>query len=105
MSKSADDVYEQLSEDMVSHGWLVQCVEAEKPSREEWTAVLAELLSRDVEIGDTNQVSPDYLEFIAWTGTVEDRITRANERVESLASPDREFAYWLALRKNVDRFA
>ena len=26
------------------------------------------------------------------------------ESVDSLTGPDREFAYWLALRANVDRF-
>ncbi|MFO0812143.1 MAG: hypothetical protein U0796_02930 [Gemmatales bacterium] len=104
MSKNTDDIYEQLGDDMVSHGWLVQCVHQENQSRLEWKSVLAELLARDVEIGDTRQASPEYLEFIAWKGKIEERVARAAERVESLTGPDREFAYWLALRKNVDHF-
>ena len=104
MSKIADDIYEQLGDDMVSHGWLVQCVEQENQWGLEWKSALAELLARDVEIGDTRQASPEYLEFIAWRGKTEDRVARAAERVESLTGPDREFAYWLALRKNVDHF-
>lgn len=104
MSTSADNIYEQLGDDMVSHGWLVQCIEQENQSRLEWKSVLAELLTRDVEIGDTRQASPEYLEFIAWTGTIAERVFRAEGCVNGLTPPDREFAYWLALRKNVDHF-
>lgn len=104
MSTIADNIYEQLADDMVSHGWLVQCVEQENQSRLEWKSVLAELLARDVEIGDTRQASPEYLEFIAWTGTIAERVFRAEDCVNSSMPQDQEFAYWLALRKNVDRF-
>jgi hypothetical protein len=104
MSKIADCIYELLGDDMVSHGLLAQSIEQVGQSRLEWKAVLAELLSRDVEIGTTRLASSDYVEFIAWTGKIEERAARAAERVESLTGPDREFAYWLALRKNVDHF-
>lgn len=104
MSKIANYIYELLGNDMVSHGLLVQCIEQEGQSHLEWKAVLTELLSGDIEIGATRLVSSDYVEFIAWKGKIEERVARAAERVESLAETDREFAYWLALRKNVDYF-
>jgi hypothetical protein len=104
MSKIADHVYELLGDDMVSHGWLAHGIEQEGQSQGEWKRVLTELLSGDVEIGTTRLASSDYVEFIAWKGTVEERVARAAESVESLTGPDREFAYWLAFRKNVDRF-
>ena len=104
MSRIVDDIHEQLSEDMVSHGWLAQCIEQNSQSQLEWRAVLTELLSGDVEIGTTRLVTPDYVEFIAWKGNIEERVARATERVQSVTGPDREFAYWLAFRRNVDRF-
>lgn len=104
MSGIANTVLELLSDDMVSHGWLVHCVEQGGRPELEWKAVLAELLSGEVEIGVARLASADYVEFIAWKGTIEERISRAAGLVESLASSDPEFAYWLALRKNVDRF-
>jgi hypothetical protein len=103
MSKIASYVLELLSEDMVSHGLLVQSVEQENVQLD-WKDVLKELLSQDVEIGEARLASPTYVEFIAWRGPIEERVSRAVNRLESLTGPDREFAYWLALRKNVDRF-
>lgn len=102
MRTIVNDLLEQLDEDMVSHGWLVQCVEQED-AQLDWKSVLAELLSEDVEVGDT-RAAPNYLEFIAWKGTIEERVSRAIASLNSLSGHDREFAYWLALRKNVDRF-
>jgi len=104
MSNIANCIYELLSRDMVSHGLLLQTVEQEGDPRPDWKTVLGELLSEDVEIGEAKLASPDYVEFIAWKGTIKERVTRAVDRVATLAAPDREFAYWLALQKNVDRF-
>lgn len=104
MSRIADYVLELLNEDMVSHGLLVQCLKQEGPPPLEWEAVVRELLSCEVEIGVAKLASSNYVEFIAWKGTREERVSRAAKRVESLTDPDREFAYWLALRKNVDRY-
>jgi hypothetical protein len=104
MSKIADYVYELLQDDMVSHGLLVQSMEQQGHSQLDWKLVLAELLSRDVAIGSTRLVSPNYVEFIAWVGEIEQRLSRAMAYVENATTQDREFAYWLALRKNVDRY-
>jgi hypothetical protein len=103
MRTIVNDALEQLGEDMVSHGWLVQSVE-QVDAQLDWKSVLAELLSEDVEVGDARVASPDYVEFIAWKGTIDERVSRAIGRVNSLSGHDREFAYWLALRQNVDRF-
>jgi hypothetical protein len=102
MRTIVNDLLEQLGEDMVSHGWLVQSVEQED-AQLDWKTVLAELLSEDVEVGDT-RAAPNYVEFIAWKGAIEERVSRAIECVNTLSGHDREFAYWLALRKNVDRY-
>jgi hypothetical protein len=103
MSGIASYILELLSRDMVSHGLLLQSVN-QYDSRISRTAVLTELLSGDVEIGEARLTSPDYVEFVAWTGGIQQRISRAEARVDSLTGPDQEFAYWLAMRKNVDRF-
>jgi hypothetical protein len=109
MKQIASDVIEMLSEDMVSHGLLSQCVEPtegdDTPSSLRVRNLLAELLSSGkVEVGEAKLASPDYVEFIAWKGTVEDRVRRALESVENMRGHDKEFAYWLCLRENVDRF-
>jgi hypothetical protein len=104
MSTIANCIFELLNRDMVSHGLLLQTVEQEGNPRLDWIGVVAELLSIGVEIGEAKLTTPDYVEFVAWNGTLEERLKRAKARVEGLAAPDREFAYWLALRKNVDRF-
>ena len=108
MSTIADYILDLLRDDIVSHGLLVQCIE-EDTSRDsapqvEWKDVLKELLSGHVEIGVARSASPDYVEFIAWKGPIGERVARAAERVERASGADREFAYWLCLRENVDRF-
>lgn len=104
MSKVVNCILEMLNEDMVSHGWLVQCLDEQSPPPSEWKTVLTELLAGEVEIGEARLASPEYVEFIAWNGTIEERVSRAAKRIESTVGSDQEFAYWLALRKNVDRF-
>ena len=102
-----DDIIETLKDDLVSHGFLVQCLgmrEATPPAEEEIKDVLTELLaSGEVEIGETKSL-PDYVEFIAWNGSIEDRVNRGIEAVAAADGHDKEFAYWLCLRQNVDRF-
>jgi hypothetical protein len=109
MKQIIGDLIEILNEDMLSHGLLSQCVEQaeedDTPSHLRVRDVLAELLSSgEVEVGEAKLASPDYVEFIAWKGTVESRVRRAMESANSMSGHDKEFAYWLCLRKNVDRF-
>jgi hypothetical protein len=62
------------------------------------------LLSGDVEIGVAKEARPDYVEFIAWKGALAQRIARALRAVDDAAEGDQDFAYWLCLRDNIDRF-
>jgi len=103
MSTILNDVLEMLSDDMVSHGWLAQYLKlSESEARIE--DVLEEVLaSGKVEIGQTNAI-PGYVEFIAWKGSVPERVNRAMKAVAAVSGHDKDFAYWLALRENVDRF-
>lgn len=111
MSTINNYILDLLNDDMVSHGLLAQCVDQDKSvgrdgRKLEWREVIEELLSeKKVEIGVAKIASSlDHVEFIAWKGTIGERIARAVESVESIAGPDREFAYWLCLPENVDRF-
>lgn len=103
------DILTMLSYDMVSRGLIAQCVEDAEddllsPSEKEGKVLRELLASETVEIGAPEQLRPDYLEFVAWRGTVEDRIRRAMRAVADTVGHDREFAYWLCLRKNIDRY-
>ncbi len=108
MSTIGNHILDLLSDDIVSYGLLVQCIEQERAraagAQPELKDVLEELLSGNVEIGVARSASPDHVEFIAWKGTIGKRLARAAESVENLSGPDREFAYWLCLREHVDRF-
>lgn len=109
MSKTSDEIIVLLKDDLVSHGWLAQCLsraDAGASSLQKRVAeVLDELLSTgNVEIGLAKVKTHNYVEFIAWNGSVDERIARATEAVVAASGPDQEFAYWLCLRENVDRF-
>jgi hypothetical protein len=103
-----DDVLEMLSDDMVSHGWftqyLKQAAQEDKHPQVPITEALKEILeSGKVEIGETRAI-PGYVEFIAWKGSIAERIVRAMNAVAAVSGHDKDFAYWMALRENVDRF-
>lgn len=109
MNAITNEILEMLTDDIVSHGLLVQCVEQVESdansSRVRVRNTLAELLaSGRVEVGVARLATPDYVEFVAWKGTVDERVRRAIEAASSVSGPDEEFAYWLCLRENVDRF-
>jgi hypothetical protein len=105
---TAEDILESLHEDMASHGWLVQCIKNgggtfDLGSRV--TELLAELLSSGkVEIGVLVMPRSGETEFIAWRGTVDERIRRALSAVDAVFGHDKDFAYWLCLREKVDRY-
>ncbi len=109
MSKIGDEIIELLNNDIVSRGFLVQCIEQNKIAAISQTPnvndVLEELLiSGKVEIGIAKMSNPNYVEFVAWKGTVSKRLSRAIETTYNVSTPDREFAYWLCLRENVDSY-
>jgi hypothetical protein len=107
---TADDILEMLRDgpDMVDRGFLIQCIadgggSLSLESRVE--AVLAGLLSSgDVEIGETTEIRPGTSEFVAWRGTVRERIRRARDAASTAVGHDQDFVYWLCLRDNVDRY-
>ncbi len=109
MSTLIDGILEMLNDDMLDHGFLAQYLERSASdamhSQVRIEDVLEELLtSGKVHVGTTNLPTPDYLEFIAWKGSVAERVSRAMNAVAAESGADKDFAYWLALRENVDRF-
>jgi hypothetical protein len=103
MTTIINDILEMLNDDMVDHGFLAQYLQR-SGSEVRIADVLEELLtSGKVEIGIAI-ATPGYVEFVAWKGCVAERISRAMNAVAAASGADKDFAYWLALRENVDRF-
>jgi hypothetical protein len=104
-----NEVVEMLNDDLVSHGFFAQCVSHSCGGATDGSKFLGEILAdllstREVEVGETRQENPGYLEFVAWRGTVKERVERASEAVRHAVGHDKEFAYWLCLRRNIDRY-
>lgn len=109
MKTTTDEILDLLNDDMVSHGLLAQCVEqiddCDVPLETRLKSTLADLLSSGkVEIGSAHLARPDYVEFVAWQGSIDERMLRAIEAIRVTSDADKEFAYWLCLREKVDRF-
>lgn len=104
-----ESVLELLNDDILSCGLFNQvvtglgkCDDLRQPTAE---ALLVELLSSgQVEVGSAKMASPEHVEFIAWKGSVDERVHRAMEAVRISKSADKEFAHWLCLSKNIDRY-
>jgi hypothetical protein len=104
-----NDILEMLSDDMVSHGLIAQYLKQVNtdalPIEEPIKDALKRLLESDsIEIGIAKMKTPDYLEFVAWNGTVDEKVSRALDAVANTNGSDKEFAYWLCLQENVDRY-
>ncbi len=102
-------ILEMLEDDMLSHGLVAQCVEESNTESNgldvQVKSVLEELLTPgNVEVGVAHLATPQYVEFVAWKGSVAERVGRAMDAVAAASEPDKEFAYWLCLHENVDRF-
>ena len=109
MTTIINDILEMLKDDMVSHGLIAQCVKQSGIDPIDLPVqiknVLEELLkSGKVEVGITRLARPDYVEFVAWKGSIAERASRAMDAAAAANDVDKEFAYWLSLRENVDRF-
>ena len=109
MTPLAREIIEQLEGDIIYHAWLMQAIKRERSNgisaRLRLMELLKELLkSGQVEIGETRLINSGYVEFIAWKGTIEERITRAVSAVDQASNSDKDFAYWICLRHNVDRY-
>jgi hypothetical protein len=109
MSTTTEEILELLHEDLISHGFLTQCLFGTNAARDVVNKQLPDKLNQllatnEIEIGNARMTKPDYVEFEAWRGTVPERIIRAIDAVANAEGQDKEFAYWLCLRCNVDRF-
>jgi hypothetical protein len=105
---TAGAILEMLRDDIVSHGIVAQCLPqsglGSKPLDNRIKSALIELLSSgSVDVGEAKLSPAEHVEFIAWKGSVEERVQRALDAVDAAGGPDKEFAYWLCLRGNVDR--
>jgi hypothetical protein len=113
----ARDLIDELKEDLINHGWIQQAVRLRVGKDASISlyvqSVLDEMLnSGEVEIGETRKECRQgrpYLAFIAWRGTIEERIARAMNEVERWSKPEIDpvwsyFAYWVCLRKNIDGY-
>ena len=109
MTTTTDDILEMLKDDMVSHGNLAQYLKQSNTNtnltEKQLEDVLIQILeSGKIAIGIAIPTSPEYVEFVAWNGPVSTRVERAIKSVGNVSGHDKEFAYWLCLRENVDRF-
>lgn len=109
MTNIAAEVREELEHDLISHGLLLQFLrDGNCPEQIDESAaahLLAELLAHgDIEIGVAQLTDRDYVEFVGWKGSISERITRAMMNVAQASPDDKEFAYWIAFSRNVDRF-
>ena len=107
MNSVSEDILDALNDFLVYHELMAQIVKNASPENGpqlNWQDVLEELLLGEVEIGNIKLKTPDYTEFIAWKGTVNERISRAVECVNNKDPSDPGFSYYIGLRKNVDRY-
>ncbi len=110
MNGIVDDVREMLQDDMLNHADLVhyvryRCGDDVDTVREVASVLEHVLQTGEIEIGNARLIpTRDYVEFVAWRGTVQDRVKRALEAVEAADEMDKHFAYWLTFRRNVDRY-
>ncbi len=99
---------ESLQTDLVSVGELRQIVlntAGKKGDVAEFVwKVVRQLLTGNVEIGDTCNVEGRYTKFIAWRGSVDERCERARLVMRACQEDDQAFAFWLCLRGNVDEY-
>ncbi|WP_145258187.1 hypothetical protein [Planctomycetes bacterium Pan216] len=108
MADATVSILDMLNDDMVSHGLVVQCLQKSATASDQLHGQIRNMLtnllsSGSVDVGEAKLSSPEHVEFIAWNGSVEGRVERALAAIDTAAGPDKEFAYWLCLRQNIDR--
>ena len=109
MNTMLNDLIEMLEDDIVSHGLFAQYLKQENSDEHPIEELIGDalkqlLLSERVEIGIARMKTPDYLEFVAWNGKVDEKVSRALAAVATANGPDKEFAYWLCLKENIDHY-
>ncbi len=76
-----------------------------RPTDEQIRNALREIVeSGKIEIGNTALDSRGYGTFIAWRGSVEERVDRAMNLLKAYADEEHSFVYWLCLRERVNRY-
>lgn len=76
-----------------------------QPTDDQIRNALREILeSGKIEIGETAMETPDYMTFVAWSRSVEERVERALKSVNECNERDRKFVYWLCRKDRVDRY-
>lgn len=108
LNLTTSEIIEHLHDDLLSHGFLAQCIGLEPFPDEHYIAglrqALLELLaSGRVEIGSAKDLG-NYVEMVGWIGTMEAKVERALEAVGATSQPDNEFVFWLSLKEKVDRY-
>ncbi len=103
-----DEIIEMMSNDILIHGLLNDYVNSNAGNKD-WESNIKNILdlllnSGKVQIGSVSCVTSGCVEFVAWNGTTESRVNRAMIAIRDSREQDREFAYWLCLSGNVDRF-
>ena len=97
-----------LQNDIVSTGELRQIIADIIPdcagSNDFIAQTIQHLLTEGVEVGNAYNIEDKYVKLIAWKGSVGDRCKRAIRQMESASEIDRNSAFWLCLRDNVDEY-
>jgi hypothetical protein len=97
------NIKSELHHDLVSSGWLMQEVREANGTTDCMEQVIRRLLSDGVEIGYAI-ADGEYVKFIAWNGTIDERYRRAHHERQLSEGHDRSYAFWLCLHANVDEY-
>jgi len=106
-----EEILDHLCIDMMQMGFLRGLIEtiAEENSYSEvmnFYALLSQILEMDnIEIGETWS-NPDekFVYFLAWKGSISEKISRLKERESKGDEIDKYYAAWLCLKSNVNKF-
>jgi len=100
-------LHESLTSDIVSIGEARQIAQNFAVGTTSFTdflrSVLVCLLNSGVEIGYAVNPTGSYVEFVAWRGTPEMKVSRLLAEM-ARNEKDFDFTVWLALAPNVDRY-
>lgn len=98
-----NEVIEELHTDIVSCGWMLQATHG-KDTPNDIRNALEALLSDHICIGDAQGVDGRYVKFVAWSGSKHTCIDRAIRKHSELSDHNKDYAFWLCLKQNVDEY-
>jgi hypothetical protein len=104
-----DEIIEYLETDILDFGFFAQMVSGAGAYNDEMRRDVVfthlESVLKDDRVAIGNAVDTGgYVAFISWRGTSDENLKRARSKVESLSNFERGFAFWLCLKKNVDKY-